>query len=236
MNSLLNPVQLVALVSPLVLIPVMLWVFRAFHRRWGYPLGYLLGFVVYWVSWCIAVPVILLGGFGGVIRLFSPFPAWSQLALKTHILLWWPLVFPCLFVFMPRARRANRVILLLSVVLGVVIGVTEEILWRGVYMRLFPDSVWFNLVYPSLLFALWHICPQRIVPNRLPGGSVSFVVYALLLGVSYALTVYQTGSIAWATIAHSLHDTLGLGGFAYAVWFTASPSAQPRVEPQRPSL
>jgi uncharacterized protein len=73
--------------------------------------------------------------------------------------------------------------------------VTEEVLWRGVYMCLFPGQIWLNLVYPSLMFGLWHLAPQSVVANRLPGGAFSFVAYAVALGVSYAITVNQTGSI-----------------------------------------
>jgi membrane protease YdiL (CAAX protease family) len=108
--------------------------------------------------------------------------------------------------------------IIISIVLGIVIGVTEEILWRGVYMRMFPNSIWLNLVYPSVMFALWHLAPQSIVVNRMPGGTLSFVAYALVLGIIYGITVYQTKSIAWSTVAHIVHDTLGLGGFVYAAW------------------
>lgn len=209
-----------ALIVPIVLVVSMFWCFQTFSRRFADPMGYLLGFGVYWLFWCLLIPIILLGGIRPLFELFQPFPAFNELSWKTHLLLWWPVVFPLFFMFIPRLMKANAAILAASILLGIVIGLTEEILWRGVYMRLFPGNVWLNLVYPSLMFALWHLAPQSVVANRMPGGAFSFVAYALLLGVSYALTVYQTKSIAWCTIAHIVHDTLGLGGFAYAVWLT----------------
>jgi len=181
-----------------------------------------LGFMVYWLFWCILIPIILLGGIRPLFELFQPFPTFSELSWKTHLFLWWPIAFPLFFVFIPRLMKANVNILLASILLGIVIGITEEILWRGVYMRLFPNNVWLNLVYPSLMFAIWHIAPQTVVINRMPGGTFSFMSYAFLLGLSYAITVYQTKSIAWCTVAHAIHDTLGLGGFVYAVWLTQS--------------
>jgi hypothetical protein len=52
-----NTRQWVALIGPLLLIPTMLWAFRAGHRRLGFPLGYLLAFAIYWVGWCLLVPI-----------------------------------------------------------------------------------------------------------------------------------------------------------------------------------
>ena len=85
-------------------------------------------------------------------------------------------------------------------------------------MSLFPGNVWLNLIYPSIMFGLWHLAPQSVVVNRMPGGAFSFVLYATLLGVTYAISVNQTKSIAWGTISHIIHDTLGLGGFVYITW------------------
>jgi len=122
------------------------------------------------------------------------------------------------FVFIPGLPRANMRIISVSVLLGAVIGVTEEVFWRGVYLRMFPGNAWLSLVYPSAMFALWHLAPLSVRPNRLPGGSLAFVAYALLLGGSYALSATQTGSIGWTTVSHIIHDSLGLGALAYAQW------------------
>ena len=219
--SLLIPLsfsQGAALVLPILLIASMFWLFSVLTRRLGHPLGYLLSFGVYWVLWCILAPLALLGGVKPLLALFTPFPSPGELSWQTHLALWWPVIFPLFFVFIRRAAKANARILIASVLLGIVIGVTEEILWRGVYMRLFPGSIWLNMVYPSLMFALWHLAPLSVVKNRQAGGATSFVVYAFLLGITYAITVNQTGSIAWATVSHVVHDSLGLGGFAYSAW------------------
>jgi membrane protease YdiL (CAAX protease family) len=51
-------------------------------------------------------------------------------------------------------------------------------------------------------------------------------VYSFILGLSYGLAAVQTGSIAWPVISHSLHDTLGLGAFAYAASLSRSADAE----------
>ena len=142
--------------------------------------------------------------------------------LANAVGLWWPLIFPLFFVFVPRISKATVPILIASIVLGIVIGITEEILWRGLYARLFPDNLWLSMIYPSILFGLWHLAPQSILANRNSGGAASFAIYAIILGITYSISVQLTQSIAWATVSHIIHDTLGLGGFAYAVWLKKS--------------
>ena len=210
--------QAAALAAPLVLIASMWAVFKGFQARLGSPLGYLLAFGLYWLGWCLLFPAVLLGGLGQVAALFRPAPALTGLDWQTQVLLWWPVFFPLIFMFIPRAARATPGILMASLALGVVIGVTEEILWRGVYLRLFPGSLWLGIVYPALMFGLWHLCPLSVLENRMPGGAASFVGYAVILGLSYAFAAQRSGSIFWPTAAHIVHDTLGLGGFAYAAW------------------
>jgi membrane protease YdiL (CAAX protease family) len=212
-----------ALVVPLILIPTMYWIFRISRQRFGHPLGYFLAFVVYWVAWCLLTSAIWLRGMSRVTNLFTPMPALSELDWKIQALLWWPLIFPLIFVFVPRVTKAGPAILAASIALGVIIGVTEEILWRGLYIRLFPDNFWLSVVYPAFMFALWHICPLSIVPNRRSGGTVSFVIYAFFLGLTYALAAQMIGSIAWSTVSHVVHDSLGLGGFAYSAWLDRLP-------------
>jgi membrane protease YdiL (CAAX protease family) len=74
------------------------------------------------------------------------------------------------------------------------------------------------MIYPSWMFGLWHIAPRSVRPNTMPGGMFSIVFYAVILGLSYGYPARRTGSIRWCTVSHCLHDTLGLGGLAYASW------------------
>jgi hypothetical protein len=226
--------RVVALAAPVLLIASMRWIFREFNRRYGYPLGYLLAFVVYWVGWCTLLPAGLLGGFDHLLDVFRPFPPLATLDWKMHLLLWWPMLFPLFFVFSPGLHRINWRILVVSALLGVIIGVTEEMLWRGVYLRLFPGNAWLNLAYPTLMFALWHLASLSVRPNRLPGGVLTFVVYAVFLGASYALAATMMGSIAWTTISHVIHDSLGLGALPYGAWLGSETARGGRVIRVRP--
>lgn len=211
--------QWLALVVPPLLTLSMIPTFSGFVSWFGHPLGYLLAFVVYWAGWCLLVPAFLLGGWRNVLGLFRAEPRrGSRLSWKTSLLVLWPLPFPILFRFVPQLSEANLAILVVSLLIGVVIGVTEEVLWRGVYLRLFPESVRLNTLYPSVMFALWHLAPQAVHANPSPGGAASFVFYSLVLGLTYATHARKSGSIRGATLSHCIHDAFGLGAFMYAVW------------------
>jgi membrane protease YdiL (CAAX protease family) len=205
---------------PPLLIASMCFAFRHLSARFGFPAGYLAAFGVYWIGWCAIVPTGVLGTHA-VVDLFrrSPVP-FPKLGVTTHVLLWWPLVFPLAYSFVPRIGSTRVVVLIASIALGTVIGVSEEILWRGLYVRAFPNQVWLNTIYPSMAFGLWHLCPLSVLPSRYPGGAVAFTAYSVALGLSYAYSVRRTGSIRWCTVSHCIHDALGLGAFAYASWLT----------------
>jgi len=208
------------LVAPPVLVVTMYIAFQQLTAELGFPLGYLVAFALYWGGWCLAVPIAVLGSHR-VLELFrSGDSRFAQLGIKVQVLLWWPVVFPLTFAFLPRIATASTAIVLASVAVGMIIGVTEELLWRGVYVSLFADNIWLNTIYPSVAFGLWHLCPLSVLPSRYPGGAISFAVYSIALGLSYAHCARQTRSIWWCTVSHCLHDSLGLGGFVYLSWLT----------------
>jgi len=212
--------QRFALLVPPVLIVTMYGAFRYLTAGFGFPAGYLAAFALYWVGWCLIVPAVLLRR-DRVLSLFARSRVrLTKLSGITQLLLWWPIAFPFTFSFVPRIASTPFVIVAMSMLLGVVIGVTEEILWRGVYVTLFPDRCWLNTVYPSIAFGLWHLCPLAVLPSRYPGGALSFVAYSTALGFSYAYSARSTGSIRLCTVSHCVHDALGLGAFAYSQWLT----------------
>jgi membrane protease YdiL (CAAX protease family) len=154
------------LAVPPLLIASMYGAFRYFTARFGSPTGYLVGFGCYWVGWCVLIPTGILGT-RGVLDLFSRSRApFATLGATTHVLLWSPLVFPLTFSFLPRVGSTSFVILVASVVLGIVTGVTEELLWRGVFITAFPNQLSLNTIYPSIAFGLWHLCPLSAVRCR----------------------------------------------------------------------
>jgi len=212
--------QAFVVAAPLLLIASMYGAFRYLTAQLGFPAGYLVAFGLYWVGWCVIVPSAILGARGVLNLVTAPGMPFATLGATTHVLLWWPLAFPFAFSFVPRVGSTRFTVLIASATLGIVTGVTEEILWRGLYVTLFPNRSWLNTIYPSIAFGVWHLCPLAALPSRYPGGALSFVAYSIALGFSYALCARRAASIRWCVVSHSIHDALGLGALAYASWLT----------------
>jgi uncharacterized protein len=204
------------LVAPLALIASMYAAFQVLTRALGFPLGYLCAFVIYWTAWCGIFPACVMGP-RTISHLFHRGACVGRPRLAFVL---WPIAFPLLFAFLPRYGDLTWTIVIVSVILGSVTGLAEEVLWRGVYVTRFPENVWLNTVYPSVAFGLWHLCPLSVVTSRYPGGAVSFAMYSVILGLSYATHARRTRSILACTLSHAIHDSLGLGGLVYVQWLT----------------
>lgn len=210
-----RPKQLLALATPARVYPSMRVVFGLTAARLGRRRGYLAGFVLYWVGWCVSVPLWLLGRQRAV-ALFRARPADASgvrrrdlLAVAVPPLLGFSVAFP------RQIRQAGVVDVAGSALLAIVNATGEELLWRGVYLTLYPDAPLLNALYPSLGFAAWHYAPQSIFPNTRPGGRTSLVVTAGLVGGVYVRVAQRAGSLRWTTLSHLLFDFSGLGALLY---------------------
>jgi uncharacterized protein len=199
------------LLLPLLLTVSTAIVFKCSSIRWGLKPGYLVGFLFYWSFWCITIPVIMLR-FKSIKTLFS----WKKnhLSITGFLYLLLPLVFVYSYAFPRALRGADLIIIVLSLLISIVNGTLEEILWRGVYAQVFT-SKWFTIIYSAIGFAIWHYAPQVIFPNRYPGGVHSFVVFCFLLGLIYAHVTCIQRSLFWVSLAHILFDFAGVGARIY---------------------
>lgn len=189
--------------------------FQGFVALWGPRLGYFAGFLFYWLGWCLLFPLWILGrrGLGGLFR--RPQPPFGRPAWLGALFLLLPLALGYGYAFPRALPRADWIILLSSAGIALVNGVLEEVLWRGTYVRVFPDSWWWGYAYPALGFGVWHLAPQSVFPNTAPGGNLSLVAVAVVVGLLWGWVVKRSGSIRWATLSHILFDFSGLGGRIY---------------------
>lgn len=198
-----------ALALPLLLLPAMAAVFVLSARVLGAEAGYIVGFAVYWQFWCLLVPRWLLGKaeFAAILRdraaLFSR-------ANWLAALLWLTVTLAAVVMYAEGFLAAPLSLILLAIPLATVNGFCEEILWRGLYVRLFPRNVWLAILYPSVGFALWHLAPQVVFPA---GNVTGFVLSTLFLGLAYGFIAWFTGSARWTAISHSISGILALSGY-----------------------
>ena len=107
--------QKAILAAPPVLVVTMYIAFWQLTAQLGFPLGYLVAFSLYWVVWCLALPSAVLGP-RRVVALFQPGDSrFAQLGIRVQAILWWPIVFPLAFAFLPRIAAASISVVLASV-------------------------------------------------------------------------------------------------------------------------
>lgn len=198
------------LILPILLIPSTALVFVFSAKWWGKDFGYLLGFLFYWAFWCLLVPATLLKKEG----MASLFAEENPLFRKSN---WLPAALLILIVVITiimypptRLLASSMELLIIAIPIAIINGICEEILWRGLYVKVFRANWVLGVIYPSIGFALWHISPQLIVPAET--GIWPFVLSTFFLGIGYGWISYRTGSIKWNAISHGLGGILDLGG------------------------
>lgn len=210
------PAKRAALIAaPVVLLITTTLTYRGLASVLEPRLAYLLGFLFYWIGWCFLFPLWVVG-WSGLRRMFvDRRPRFTQRAWIGLACLIVPLLLAYGYEFPRAVQQANLPIVLLSAVISVVNGAAEEVLWRGTYSQVFPEDRLLGWLYPSLGFAVWHIAPQTVFPNTRPGGMISLVVTALVIGLMWGWISLRTRSIRWATLSHILFDFSGLGARIY---------------------
>ncbi len=187
-----------------ILLPILLTIITSiiFHFAsliLGIDWGYLTGFMFYYLIWCILIPLIITG------KSFLSFfkDGHSLLKMKN----WWIIILflstlaaPVFMYFIPKLPEAVPAIIILAAPLSIIHGICEELFWRGLYIKQFPDSIIWSVIIPSVMFSLWHIAPQFSIRSEHP---FIFIISTVPLGLTYAITAYATKSAKWPAIGHA---------------------------------
>lgn len=205
---------------PVMLLSSTAFVFVTLARWFGKEWGYVLGFLFYDGFWCLLVPFAILGKD----NFLSVFKEDSPLFRKENgwlILLLGSTTAGALGMFLShKIADMPSALIVISIPVAIITGTCEEILWRGLYVKIFPKNISAGLLYPTFGFALWHLSPQLIYPAQMPGGMFAFAGLTFFLGLCYALVAYKTGSCKWTALSHSLNGILDFGGALAPAVFT----------------
>ena len=90
-------------------------------------------------------------------------------------------------------------LLLISTTLGN--GFFEEVLWRGVYMTLFPNRVFFRMILPSICFGVWHYVPGSIFHDNIT-GMIGLMTGSMMMGLVLSYMTKKTNTLWWSILAH----------------------------------
>ncbi len=199
----MNRKQIAALAALPTLTLTMIPVYRLLARWLGRKRAWYAGFVVYWLIWCIPFPLWAIG-----VRKLKELLKFQRL----HKAEWFMLIIFPMLAFLgrytlhksPRSTREKT----LLVCVTIMNSFWEEVLWRGVYITLFPDNRWWAAAWPTLWFALWHYAPGSISPLA---DARTLMIGAGVLGAVFSWLALKTYSIRTTALAHIL------GGLAQAV-------------------
>jgi membrane protease YdiL (CAAX protease family) len=181
-------------------------------RSLGDPLGYIAGFGVYWAA-CGGLAVAIVGR-DRVRGLFSDRrPRLGRPAAVGVTLLLWPMAGGITTRLIPDLGDATLVMAGTAIAVALTNSVLEELLWRGVYITLWPENPWLGWVWPAVGFGLWHLAPQVIHPSSL--GPVAYVVAATALGLSWGWVAWRTRSLRWVAVSHFFTDGSGIRNAAF---------------------
>jgi membrane protease YdiL (CAAX protease family) len=195
--------RLVALLTPAAVPAFMAGVFAALSRRYPARTAYNAGFAVYWAG-CLALPIGVLGPRRALRVLASGRrPSGGEAAA---LLL--PVVGAVTTEFLPQRPLVHPRVAATMVGSAAVNATAEELLWRGMFLEVFPDDPLRGAFWPLAGFSLWHLAPQIVLPSR--HGRVAFVVGAAVVGAASTFVSWRTRGLRWVLLPHIATDACGV--------------------------
>ncbi|WP_310773194.1 CPBP family intramembrane glutamic endopeptidase [Mycobacterium sp. Z3061] len=191
-------------IIPVAVPSTMAAVFTALARRMPERTAYNVGFAVYWIAWCLAVPVWLLGARQAV-RLLT---AGRRLPRDHFVLLALPVAGAVVTQLIPHRRDIDTATALVMVGSAMINATGEELLWRGVFMRELEDRPRMAQTLSLLGFSTWHYAPQLILPS--PLGRGRFVAGSAVVGSAMNAAAWKAGGLRQVLIAHAIVDACGV--------------------------
>jgi len=89
-------------------------------------------------------------------------------------------------------------------VIAVLPGICEELLFRGFLMRFFEGKkLWYTVLASAVLFAIFHLDPFRLLPT-------------FLLGTLLGWLALRSGSIVNSMLSHTLNNAFALSIITFA--------------------
>lgn len=196
---------IVGIVAPPILFLVMFLIYNIFGLIFGSDIGWFLGLTVYWILCGLLFSAWQIG-FQKIKELSSP----QKLKLKLIPFIIFPMVMALIFSFLSgiEYKQANLLAIVLFIITVFGNGIFEEILWRGVYMELYPKNYFFRFIYSTLWYALFHFASGSLSSNS---NVLGLVIGSSFFGIYLALLAKWTDTAWWGIICHIL------GGFVMMV-------------------
>ena len=198
----MNRKQIITFIIPPVLIAIMYPIFNSLAEVLDNDrIAWYLGLIIYWILWGMVFPIIMIGK-NNIIALIRPQRPKVAIIVPISIILLGALS-ARLFVPGMEYEKQNAWILLLLLSTCFGNGFFEELLWRGVYYKLYPKNILFRMIWPSVCFGIWHYVPVSINNNEL-SGLIGMIIGPILMGLVLSYMTKKTGTLWWSILAHTI--------------------------------
>jgi membrane protease YdiL (CAAX protease family) len=200
----LSPARRMAVLAAPIVVPVtMSALFRVLAGRLGAQRAYNAGFAVYWLGWCTAFPLLIVGGrrAAGVLTGGRRPRGGEAVALAL------PAAGAIVAEFLPNRHLVDRRVGAAMALTAGINAVGEELLWRGLFLTAFPGDSWRSTVWPLGGFVSWHLAPQQVLPSR--HGRAQFLLGAAAVGGVSSIVAKRAG-LRWVLLSHALTDACGV--------------------------
>jgi len=197
----MNKKQIIAIVIPPILIAFMYPIFYLLAGVFVVDrIAWYLGLIIYWLTWGAIFPFLIIGK-ENIRTLIRP----QKPNKKVLLLIAIPLLGALATKFIPGIGYEKESVwiflLLLSTPLGN--GFFEEVLWRGVYFKLFPNNILYRMIWPSIWFAMWHYVPGSVLHDNVV-GLIGLMVGSGVMGLYLSYLTKKMNTLWWSIVAHCL--------------------------------
>ena len=194
--------QIITIFIPLILIAIM---YPIFHSLAGAldndRIAWYLGLIIYWLIWGLVSPLIILGK-KSINELIHPQKPTIKILIPMSIILLGALAARLLVPGMEYEKQSVWILLLLlSTAFGN--GFFEELLWRGVYFKLFPDKIFYRMIWPTIWFAIWHYVPGSVLHENVI-GLIGLMAGSGLMWLVLSYMTKKTNTLWWSILAHTI--------------------------------
>ncbi|NIM90649.1 MAG: CPBP family intramembrane metalloprotease [Candidatus Aminicenantes bacterium] len=190
----MNKKQKIAIFALPVLVIFMYAIFQLATKIFGRELAWHIGFFIYWPIWCLSFPLWMVGR-----KKFRELFRYNKLNKQSLFLLISPFIMALIGRFIMEYYQVNIWARLVLVLYAFANGSLEEILWRGVYIKLFPDKKLWGILWPTLWFSIWHYAPGSVSTSFNP---FILMAGAAVFGLCWSWLAMKTKTIRWSVISH----------------------------------
>jgi len=190
--------KILGIVMPPILWLIMFLTYQLYGVFFGNEIGWHLGLYTYWILCGLIFPATLIG-FKRIKEVSAP----RKFRLKMLPVILFPLAMAFLFNLIPglEYEKISVVGIIFLIITSFGNGIFEEILWRGVYMELYPNNNFMRIGYSTFWYAVFHFASGSLSSN---GNILGLVIGSAFFGIFLSLLAKWKNNIWWSILSHVL--------------------------------